>query len=37
MRRFHSMIAVGILVATTSAVKAQIVGGVLSVTQSHMS
>jgi hypothetical protein len=37
MRRFHWTIAAGILVATTSSVEAQVVGGVMGVTQSHMS
>jgi len=37
MHRFHWTFAVGILLAASSAVDAQVVGGVMSVTQSHMS
>jgi hypothetical protein len=37
MYRVHWMIAVGTLLATASAVEAQVVGGVMAVTQSHMS
>ena len=37
MHRFHGTFAVGILLAAASAVDAQVVGGVMSVTQAHMS
>ena len=37
MVRFRWTFAIGILLATTSAVDAQVIGGMLSVTQSHMS
>jgi hypothetical protein len=37
MKRLHWAFAVGILLATTSGVEAQIVRGVMSVTQTHMS
>jgi len=37
MQRLHWMIAVGALLATGSAVEAQVVRGVMGVTQSHMS
>jgi preprotein translocase subunit SecF len=37
MRRFQWTFAVGMVLATASSVDAQVVGGVMSVTQSHMS
>jgi hypothetical protein len=37
MQRFHWTFAVGVLLVTASAVDAQVVGGVMAVTQSHMS
>ena len=37
MRRLHWTFAVGMLLAATASVNAQVVGGVMSVTQSHMS
>ena len=37
MHRFHWTFAAGILLASTASVNGQVVGGVMSVTQSHMS
>jgi preprotein translocase subunit SecF len=37
MYRFRWTFAIGMVLATTSSVDAQVIGGVLSVTQSHMS
>jgi hypothetical protein len=37
MHRFHGTFAVGVLLAAASSVDGQVVGGVMSVTQSHMS
>jgi len=37
MHRFHWTFAVGMVLAVASSVDAQVVRGVLSVTQSHMS
>ena len=37
MHRFHWTFAVGMLLAGTASVAGQVVGGVMSVTQSHMS
>jgi len=37
MRRFYWTFAIGMVLATGSSVEAQVVGGVMSVTQSHMS
>ena len=37
MHQFHGTLAVGMLLAVASSVEAQVVGGLLSVTQSHMS
>ena len=37
MRRLHLTFAVGAVLAVASAAEAQVVGGVASVTQSHMS
>ena len=37
MHRISWTLAVGIVLATASAADAQIIGGVMSVTQSHMS
>jgi hypothetical protein len=37
MHRFHGTLAVGMLLVIASSVEAQVVGGLLSVTQSHMS
>jgi hypothetical protein len=37
MQRFHSAFALAMLLASASAAPGQVVGGVLSVTQSHMS
>ena len=37
MQRFRWTMAVGMLLAATQSVPGQVVGGVLSVTQSHMS
>jgi hypothetical protein len=36
MVRFHGMFALGMLLATAAGAGAQVVGGVMSVTQSHM-
>ena len=36
MRLFYWTIAVGMLLTTTPSVHAQVVGGVMAVTQSHM-
>jgi hypothetical protein len=36
MVRFHWICAVGILLTTSSSAHAQVVGGVMSVTQTHM-
>jgi len=36
MHRIHGLFAVGMLLAAGSSVEGQVVGGVMSVTQSHM-
>jgi hypothetical protein len=37
MHRFHWAVAVGMFLAAASSADGQVVGGVISVTQSHMS
>jgi hypothetical protein len=37
MHRFHGTLAVGMLLAVASSAEAQVLGGLMSVTQSHMS
>jgi hypothetical protein len=37
MQRFRGTIALGMFLAAASAAQAQVVGGVMSVTQTHMS
>jgi hypothetical protein len=37
MQRFQGMFAIGMVLAAAAPVEGQIVGGVMSVTQSHMS